>query len=156
MYSFIIRFNHPITYSYSIKFHPFIQTPTHRFNLDLPISLSIYKFHPLDNLTNRFIYISIRLYVQTSTHPTMEALIDPYINPFIHSAINPAIYLSVRPSIHSALPSAIQSSNPSIINFYQNFIHLSICRTISLYLNIPISPLIHHTFIHPYIHSSIY
>ena len=86
------------------KFHIFIQTPIHPFNLNSPISLLIHKFHPLDNLTNRlFIHPSICLYVQTSTHPTMEALIYPYINPFIHSAINPAIYLSVRLSIQSSM-----------------------------------------------------
>ena len=143
--------------SFNPKFQPFIQTPIHPFNLDLSVSISIYTFHSLNNLTNQFIHIPIRLYIQTSTHPTMEALIHPYINPFDHSAFNPAIYLSVRPSIHSALPSAMQSSNPSTINLYQNFIYWSMRRTISLYLNRPISPFnpqYFHPSIHPLIHPS--
>ena len=74
----------------------------HPFNLNLAISLIIHTFHPLEILTDRFIHLYIRLYVQAFIHVTKEALIQPFFYPFIHSVVKPAIYLSVCPSIHSA------------------------------------------------------
>ena len=84
------------------KFHIFIQTPIHPFNLNSPIiSLLIHKFHPLDNFTNRlFIHPPICLYVQASVHSTIEASIQPSIYPFIHSAIQPSIQPSIYPSVY--------------------------------------------------------
>ena len=89
------------------KFHPFIQTPIHLFNLDLPISLSIYTLHPLHDSTNRFMYISIRRYVQTSTHPT---------HPLMHSFIQPSIQPSISPSAHPSIHLSHLAIHPSSIS----------------------------------------
>ena len=65
------------------KFHPFIQTLIHPFNLNLPISLSIYTFHPLDNLTNRlFIHPSVHLSMNPFSHQSSHLSFRPPIYPF--------------------------------------------------------------------------
>ena len=64
------------------KFHPFAQTPIHPFNLNLAISLLIDTFHPLEILTERFIHLFIRLYVQAFIYLTKTWLIYPYSEQF--------------------------------------------------------------------------